>query len=65
MNVNEIMNLTVGSFTLGALLTAAITLIVCLFVVRTLLKIVSRTLTHTNLDEKAQTYIIKGLKMVF
>ena len=65
MNVNEIMNLTVVSFTLGALLTAAITLIVCLFVVRTLLKIVSRTLTHTKLDEKAQTYIIKGLKIVF
>ena len=64
MSFSEILNLSVGSFTLGALLTAAITLIVCLLVIRTIMKIIDRCLSRTKLDSKAQSYIIRGLKAV-
>lgn len=62
MNISEILNLSVGSFTLGALLTAAVTLVACLLVVRTVMKLISRMLSRSRLDAKAQGYIVKGLK---
>lgn len=58
------MNLTVGSFTVGAILTAAITLVVCLLVVRTVKRIVKRTLSHTKISEKVQGVILKALTTV-
>ena len=64
LNFNEVMNLTVGSFTVGAILTAAITLVVCLLVVRMIMRSVKRTLSHTKVGEKAQGMILKGLKIV-
>lgn len=64
MNISEILSTSIGSFTIGALLTAGITLVVCLLVVRAVMKVISRILSRTKLDSKAQALLVRGLKAV-
>lgn len=64
MNITDILNTSIGSFTIGALLTAAITLVVCLLVVRAVMKVIARILSRTKLDAKAQALVVRALKAV-
>ena len=64
MTISEILSTSLGSFTIGEALSALFTLLVCLLVIRTVMKVVSRLLSRPHLDAKVQKYIATALKAV-
>ena len=64
MKISDILNQSVGGYSLGNILTAAITLLVCLTIVRYAIKIINRLLEVTNLDFRVRRLISNGLKMI-
>ena len=64
MNISEILSTSLGSFTIGEAFSALLTLLVCLLIIRTVMKVVSRLLSRTHLDAKVQKYIATVLKAV-
>ena len=64
MNISEILSTSLGSFTIGEAFSALLTLLVCLLIIRTVMKVVSRLLSRTHLDAKVQKYIATALKAV-
>ena len=64
MSISAILNQSVGGYSLGNILTAAITLLVCLTIVRYAIKIINRLLEVTTLDFRVRRLISNGLKMI-
>jgi small conductance mechanosensitive channel len=64
MSFSELANVQIGSFSLGNLCSAAITLLVCLLAVRAVEKLLRRLLSATKLDSRIQKYTIRGVKLV-
>ena len=62
MDVTAILNQSVGGYTLGHILTAAVTLVVCLTAIRIVMRIVNRLLEHTSLDFRIRKLISSILK---
>lgn len=63
-NLSDIMNITVGSLTLSKILSAVVTLLVCLLAVRLLMKVTKKLLSTTRLDARIQRYLLTGIKLV-
>ena len=64
INLSEIFQTSIGSITLGRVLTAAGVLVVCLVVVKIVLKIFRRLLSRSRLDERMRQYAYQGIKIV-
>lgn len=64
INFSDMMNLSVGTISLGNICSAIITLLFCLLVIRTISKVLKKLLCKTRLDEKIQNYISAGVKAV-
>lgn len=64
VNMSELLNANLGDLSLGKIISAAITLILCLLVIRFLLKIVDRILGKTRLDARIRKYVLTGIKAV-
>ena len=56
--------INLGGLTLGKIFSVIVTLLVCLLVVRTLMKLVKRMLSKSSLDIKMQRYISAGVKVL-
>ena len=63
-NITELMNANLGDLSLGNIASAAITLILCLLVIRIIKKIFSRILAKSKLEARIQKYILTGVKAV-
>ena len=63
-NISDILNLSIGTMTLGHILSASITLLLCLLVIRIAMKVLKKLLAKTRLDDKVQAYISAGAKAV-
>lgn len=63
-NLSDIMNMTVGGLTLSKILSAVVTLLVCLLAVRLLMKVAKKLLSTTRLDARIQRYLLTGVKLV-
>lgn len=63
-DLNELLKRSVGSISLGNILTAAITLLICLIVIRVLLKLIRRLLAKSSLDARVQKYVLSGSKLL-
>ena len=63
-NITELMNANLGDLSLGNIASAAITLILCLLVIRIVMKIVSRILGKSHLETRIQKYVLTGVKAV-
>lgn len=63
-DLSEIMKKSIGKFSLENILSAAATLLVCLLVVRLLMKLFHRLLNRTKLEERVRRYILGGVKLV-
>ena len=61
---SNIMDLSVGTISLGSICSAVITLLICLLVIRTISKVLKNLLAKTRLDERIQGYISAGAKAV-
>lgn len=69
MGFEELMGTTLwgagsSAVTVSQLLTAAVTLLVCLVAVRVLMKVLRRVVGRSRLDEQVQKYVLSGLKLV-
>lgn len=62
--MNGLLERFAGRISLEAILTAAVTLLVCLLAVRLLLKLARRLLFRTKLEERVRRYILAGLKLL-
>ena len=60
----DFLNNSIGGISLGDIVAAVITLILCLVVVRFVRKILQKMLSKSRLDKRAQKYIISGIKIV-
>ena len=63
-NITELMNANLGDLSLGNIASAAITLILCLLVIRVIMKIVSRILGKTRMEARIQKYALTGIKAI-
>ena len=59
----DFLNNSIGGISLGDIIAAVITLIVCMLVVRVIRNIVQKMLGKTHLDKRAQKYILSGIKI--
>ena len=64
MTFSKLTNTTIGSISLGKLLSAAVALLICLIVIRILVRLTNRLLKKSKLDPQVQNYAIKGLKLL-
>ena len=65
INISSLLNLSVGNnITLRDLFSAGLILLVCLLVIRALMKLTRRLLANTKLDTRVQKYILSGAKLV-
>ncbi|MCI9121979.1 MAG: mechanosensitive ion channel family protein [Oscillibacter sp.] len=55
---------SLGGFSLEGILTAAVTLLVCLGAVRLLLRLARRLLSRSKLEERVRRYVLMGLKLL-
>ena len=60
----DLMNLTIGTLTLGKILTSLLTLLVCLLLIRVLMKLVRKLLGKSHLDLRVQKYLLSGAKLL-
>ena len=63
-DITSILNQSVGKVSLGDVLTAAVTLVLCLVVIRVALKLTRRLLSRTKLDDRVRKYLLSGVKLV-
>lgn len=63
-NLAELSTISLGGVTLAGALSAVITLLVCLIVIRIMVKMVDRLLRKSKLDERLQRYLLLALKML-
>ena len=62
MTVSSVLNTSIGGYTLGHILTAGVTLVVCLTIIRVVMKILKRLLARTSLEKRVQALIANFLK---
>lgn len=63
MNIQELLNANVGDFTIGGIISAAVTFLVCLVVIKVIIKIFSRIFAKTNFDERVEKIILTIIKV--
>lgn len=62
--ISEIMKLSVGELSLGRIFAALITALLCLLVIRGVMKVVRRLLSATKLESRVQGYIAAAMRLV-
>jgi len=62
MTLTSLLNTSIGGYTLGHLLTAVVTFIVCLIAIRVIMRIVTGLLERTPLDKRVRGLIANLLK---
>ena len=60
----DLLNASIGSMSIGNIVSAVIALLICLIVVKTIIKIVARLLSKTKLEARVQKYVIAGIRTV-
>ena len=62
--LSSILTQTIGTFSISAILSAALTPLICLVVVRVLLKLTKKLLSGSKLDQRVQKYILSGIRLL-
>lgn len=63
-DISSLLSKSLGKVSLGDVLTAVVTLLLCLVVTRIVLKVVRRLAARTKLEPRVQKYLLSGLKLV-
>ena len=64
MSITDILNQSVGGYSLGHILTAGVTLVICLLIIRVIMHLLERILSRTNLERRIQKYICSAAKIL-
>ena len=60
----ELLNTSLGTMSIGNVVSAIIALILCLIVVKAILKLIGRILAKSKLESRIQKYVLMGIKLV-
>ena len=60
--VQQALDLSVGSFKLGKILEAVLAALICLLVIRLLLRVLNRMLAKSRINPQVGTYLVRGVK---
>ena len=60
----DFLNNSIGGISLGDVAAAAVTLAICLLVIRFVRRVIQKLLAKSRLDKRAQKYIISGIKVM-
>ena len=63
-DLSTLLNRSLGKTSLGDILAAVITLLLCLVVVRLVLKVVRRLLGRSKLDQRVQRYVLAAVRLL-
>ena len=63
-DIQNLLNASVGEVSLGNIVTGIITLVICLFAVRIVVKTVKKILSKTSLEERIRGYIAGGVRLL-
>lgn len=63
-SLSDLLNVSLGSLSIGKVLSAAVTLLVCLVVIRLLMKLLGRLLEKSKLDTRVRKYLLTGVKLL-
>ena len=63
-DLTSILNQSIGKVALGDVLAAIVTLLLCLVVIRAVLKLTRKLLSRSRLDDRVQKYLASGIKLV-
>ncbi len=63
-DLSSLLNRSIGKTSLGDILAAAITLLLCLVAVRLVLKAVRRLLSRSKLDQRVQQYVLAAARLL-
>ncbi len=64
MDLSSLLKYSVGTLSVGDLLSAAATLLACLIAVRVLMKLLRRLLERSRLDVRVQKYLLSGIRLL-
>ncbi|MEG2081420.1 MAG: mechanosensitive ion channel [Oscillospiraceae bacterium] len=60
----EVLNFSLGSFTVGKLLAAVITFVVCFLIIKIIMKLFSRLLSRLSIDDSLKKIIKAAVKLI-
>ena len=63
-DLSSMLNMNIGTIALSSILSALVTLLICLFFIRMVMKLATKLLGRSKLDARVQKYILTGIKMV-
>ena len=64
LDLKALLSASVGKVSVGDILTALLMLVVCLVVVRLVMKVARRLLAASRLDGRVQKYLLSGIRLV-
>lgn len=64
MDISALLQRSIGKTSLGDVLSALVTLIICLCVIKLLMKLLSRLFSHTKLEHRVQRYFLSGIRLI-
>ena len=64
LDLSSLMGISLGTLTLGKIISAAVTLLICLVVTRVLMKLLGRLLGRSKLDARVQKYLAAGVRLI-
>ena len=63
-NISSALGKAFGTLSASRILTAAAILVICLIIIRLLMKLIRRLVSQSKLDERVQRYVISGIRLV-
>ena len=62
--ISEILNYSVGNFTVGKILSAVVVFVVCYLILRVLMRLFTRILSRVNMDETLRKILLAAIKLI-
>lgn len=62
--ISEILNYSVGNFTVGKILSAVVVFVVCYLILRVLMRLFTRILSCVNMDETLRKILLAAIKLI-
>ena len=62
--ISEILNYSVGNFTVGKILSAVVVFVFCYLILRVLMRLFTRILSRVNMDETLRKILLAAIKLI-
>lgn len=62
--ISEILNYSVGNFTVGKILSAVVVFVVCYLILRVVMRLFTRILSRVNMDETIRKILLGAIKLI-